>query len=44
MEGYLVLEDGTAFSGELDSHENCTGEAVFYRSDRLPGSADRSII
>lgn len=30
MEGYLVLEDGTAFSGELDSHENCTGEAVFF--------------
>lgn len=30
MEGYLVLEDGTSFSGELDGHENCTGEAVFF--------------
>ncbi|MBV5121000.1 carbamoyl phosphate synthase small subunit [Bacillus halotolerans] len=30
MEGYLVLEDGTVFSGELDGHEDCTGEAVFF--------------
>ncbi|MGW8457599.1 carbamoyl phosphate synthase small subunit [Bacillus atrophaeus] len=30
MEGYLVLEDGTSFSGELDGNENCTGEAVFF--------------
>ncbi|MCY8223236.1 carbamoyl phosphate synthase small subunit [Bacillus haynesii] len=30
MEGYLVLEDGTSFSGELDSLDGCTGEVVFF--------------
>lgn len=30
MEGYLVLEDGIVFSGELDSYENCMGEVVFF--------------
>ncbi|ASB90138.1 carbamoyl phosphate synthase small subunit [Bacillus sonorensis] len=30
MEGYLVLEDGTSFSGELDGREGCTGEVVFF--------------
>ncbi|WFA06446.1 carbamoyl phosphate synthase small subunit [Bacillus sp. HSf4] len=30
MEGYLVLEDGTAFSGELEGLDGCTGEVVFY--------------
>jgi carbamoyl-phosphate synthase small subunit len=30
MEGYLVLEDGTSFSGELDGLDGCTGEVVFF--------------
>ncbi|MCC9021391.1 carbamoyl phosphate synthase small subunit [Bacillus nakamurai] len=30
MKGYLVLEDGTSFSGELDQEACCTGEAVFF--------------
>ncbi|KAA6453330.1 carbamoyl phosphate synthase small subunit [Bacillus swezeyi] len=30
MEGYLILEDGTSFSGELDGFEGCTGEVVFF--------------
>ena len=44
MEGYLVLEDGTSFSGELDGLDGCTGEVVFYGHDRLSGGFDRSFI
>jgi carbamoyl-phosphate synthase small subunit len=30
MEGYLVLEDGTSFSGELETDVECSGEIVFF--------------
>ncbi|WP_045507022.1 carbamoyl phosphate synthase small subunit [Bacillus amyloliquefaciens] len=30
MKGYLVLEDGTSFGGELEKEECCVGEAVFF--------------
>lgn len=29
MEGYLVLEDGTSFSGELDGHETAREKLFF---------------
>ncbi len=29
MKGYLVLEDGTSFGGELEKEARCVGEAVF---------------
>lgn len=29
MKGYLVLEDGTSFGGELEKDARCVGEAVF---------------
>ena len=30
MKGYLVLEDGTSFGGELEKEACCVGEAVFF--------------
>ena len=30
MKGYLVLEDGTSFGGELEKEARCVGEAVFF--------------
>ncbi|ALC80713.1 MULTISPECIES: carbamoyl phosphate synthase small subunit [Bacillus] len=30
MEGYLVLEDGTSYNGEIETEVECSGEIVFF--------------